>query len=155
LCVFSERSPDRGRLIFKTFDPFQGPGRPTATFAADAKADYKWEVSPQADRIAMVNNQSSTIDLLFLDGRPTQKITVKGQRSFDSLYWAPDGKGFYVSTLGPEGSLVLYADLHGNARTVWEERGGLGTWATPSPDGRHIALQSWTLSSNLWLMENF
>jgi serine/threonine protein kinase/DNA-binding winged helix-turn-helix (wHTH) protein/Tol biopolymer transport system component len=155
VCVLSERSPDRGQLIFRSLDPLRGPGGQIATFAADAKTDYTWGISPQADRIALVNNQNPTIDLLHLDGRPAQKITVRDQHNFDWLYWAPDGKGFYVSTTGKEGSLLLYVDLHGKAHTVWEEKGGQGTWGIPSPDGKHIALQSWTFSSNLWMMENF
>jgi hypothetical protein len=28
-------------------------------------------------------------------------------------------------------------------------------WAVPSPDGRHVAIYSWTLSANMWMMENF
>ena len=126
-----------------------------ANFAAVPKADYRWAISPDANSIALVNNQTPTIDLLHLDGRPARKVTVQGQRNFDWLFWAPDGKGFYVSTQGEDRSLLLYVDLHGSVRSVWEEAGGLGTRGIPSPDGKHIALQSWTLATNLWMMENF
>jgi hypothetical protein len=35
------------------------------------------------------------------------------------------------------------------------QEGGNGTYAIPSPDGRHLAIKSWTLDSNIWMMENF
>jgi hypothetical protein len=139
LCAYSERSPDRKQVIFTSFDPFNGSGRQIATFAADTKADYRWAISPGADCIALVNTQAPTIDLVPLDGRAARKITVQGQRNFDWLFWAPDGKGFYVSTLGEDRSLLLYVDLHGNAHTVWEEAGGLGTLGIPSPDKTYCA----------------
>jgi hypothetical protein len=54
----------------------------------------------------------------------------------------------------------------GNAAVLWEQRGtvarwyfGLGgpstPWATPSPDGRHLAIYDWKLNANMWMMENF
>jgi len=155
LCAYSQRSQDRTQITFMSFDPISGKGQQIATFASDAKADYRWGLSPAADCIALVNNQTPIIDLVYLDGRPAQKIRVDPYRNFDWLFWAPDRKGFYVSTLEDEGSLLLYVDLHGRSHTVWREKGGLGTRGIPSPDGKHIAMQSWTLPTNLWMMENF
>jgi hypothetical protein len=28
-------------------------------------------------------------------------------------------------------------------------------WAAPSPDGQHLAIYVWSLSANMWMMENF
>jgi serine/threonine protein kinase len=155
LCAFSERSGDRKQIVFTSFDPIGGRGREIATFSADPQADYRWVISPKSDRIALANDRNPSIDLIYLDGRPAQKITVRGQHNFDWVFWAPDGKGLYVSTQGDDRSLLLYVDLRGNAHTVWEEKGGLGTYGIPSPDGRHIAMKGWTLATNLWVMENF
>jgi hypothetical protein len=155
LCAYSERSQDRTQIVFISFDPSNGSGHQIASFAADTKADYRWAISPGADSVALVNTQTPTIDVVYLNGRPARKITVEGQRNFDWLFWTPDGKGFYVSTQGENGSFLLHVDLQGNAHTVWEEEGGHGTFGIPSPDGKHIALQGWTIASNLWTMENF
>jgi len=38
---------------------------------------------------------------------------------------------------------------------LWEDKGGLGTYAVPSPDGRHVAMQGFTEDANIWMMENF
>jgi hypothetical protein len=54
------------------------------------------------------------------------------------------------------GKDILYVDFQGNAHLLWENSGGSGeTEARPSPDGRHLAFNSWTTSGNIWLMENF
>jgi len=37
----------------------------------------------------------------------------------------------------------------------WPYRGGLATRGIPSPDGLHLAIEGWSLGSNVWMMENF
>jgi hypothetical protein len=50
----------------------------------------------------------------------------------------------------------LHVDLQGNAHALWENTGGSAeTLAHPSPDGRHLALDGWTTSGNVWMMEDF
>jgi len=46
-------------------------------------------------------------------------------------------------------------DFQGNAQFLWEQAGGIDTYAVPSPDGRHLALRAWNVEGNLWMMENF
>jgi hypothetical protein len=38
---------------------------------------------------------------------------------------------------------------------LWEQEGGLGISALPSPDGRHLAIRGWSVNSNIWMIENF
>jgi hypothetical protein len=46
--------------------------------------------------------------------------------------------------------------LQGNVHVLWKNTGAEGeTLALPSPDGRHLAIQSRTMSGNMWMMENF
>jgi hypothetical protein len=50
----------------------------------------------------------------------------------------------------------MHVDLLGNSHVLWKQEGGLFTFATPSPDGRHLAMLGWTLqNNNIWMMENF
>jgi hypothetical protein len=142
-------------MVFTSLDPFKGRGSKVATFAADPKADYRWVISPRANRISLVNNQNANIDVLSLDGQPARKISVKGYLTLDRLYWASDGKGFYVSTLGEDSTLLSCVHLQRKSHMVWSKKGGLGTTGIPSPDAKHIAMQSWTLNTNLGMMENF
>jgi hypothetical protein len=64
----------------------------------------------------------------------------------------------------------LHLDLRGNAHILWEQKGNIAPWngpftqwlggpsapwAIPAPNGRHLAIYSWSLNANMWLMENF
>jgi hypothetical protein len=72
-----------------------------------------------------------------------------------SAAWTSDAKGLFVSSLNERGSVLLGVDKHGNARILWKHAGGIATYAVPSPDGRHIAMQGWTNNTNMWMLENF
>jgi len=52
--------------------------------------------------------------------------------------WAPEGKGLYCTSQSLEGDTFLYVDLKGNARVLWQFKGGSGC-GVPSPDGRYLA----------------
>jgi hypothetical protein len=38
---------------------------------------------------------------------------------------------------------------------LWEPRGEHMIWATPSPDGKHVAMPYHLADVNVWMMENF
>jgi hypothetical protein len=75
----------------------------------------------------------------------------------------------FVSTSIPQGAALLQVDLNGNANVIWEQRGSIAPltdffeslggrsvpWGVPSPDGRHLAIYGWSLSANIWMIENF
>jgi hypothetical protein len=82
-------------------------------------------------------------------------VTVKGWNLLNNVNWWADGKGLYVASLNKRGSVLLSVDLQGNARVLWDQAGGAGTYGLPSPDGRHLAMLGWTVNSNIWMLENF
>jgi Tol biopolymer transport system component len=73
----------------------------------------------------------------------------------DGVFWAADGKSLFVSGYKEREPVVLHVDMQGNVRLLWEVKGGAGTYAVPSPDGRHLAMQRMTVDGNLWMMESF
>jgi serine/threonine protein kinase len=172
LCAIAERTPDRKQLIFTAFDPETGRGRELIRFDTDASVDldYVWDLSPEGTRIAILKYSEGRIHLLPLAGQPPQEIVVKGRNSLQSVNWSADGKGFFVSSATKVGSALLHVDLQGKANVLWEQNGNIAPWngpytqwlggpsapwAVPSPDGRHLAIYSWSLSANMWMMENF
>lgn len=171
LCAISEQTPDRKQLIFTAFDPVKGPTHELARFDTDPLSrypnDYLWDLSPDGSSIAIVQRSGSAIHLLGLgraSSKPTAKvITVKRWNNFQSINWAADGKGLFVSSTTKEDASVLRVDLAGNAHVLWEQKGNIGPhvaptsapWALASPDGRHLAIYEWSLSGNMWMMENF
>jgi len=88
-------------------------------------------------------------------GQP-RDIVINGWSDFNAgPDWAPDGKGFYVSSSSPRGATLLHVDLKGNVNALWEQKGSWQTWGVPSPDGRHLAILGLTVDSNVWMTENF
>jgi hypothetical protein len=71
------------------------------------------------------------------------------------VYWSPDGKGLYCGSRSPQGGTILYVDLMGNARVLWQLKGETGgpVWGIPSPDGRYLAMKRAPLNSNVWMLE--
>jgi Tol biopolymer transport system component len=169
-CVIVEQTPDRKQLIFTAFDPVKGRGRELARYEIDNGHAYCWDLSPDGARIAIFKYSEGRIHILRTDGQASQAIAVKGWSSLQSVHWAADGKGLFVSSATPEGAALLHVDLKGNARVLWKQKGsiapwggpfdmGMGSpsapWAVPSPDGRHLAIYTSSLSANMWMMENF
>jgi Tol biopolymer transport system component/DNA-binding winged helix-turn-helix (wHTH) protein len=170
-CAISEQTVDRKQLIFTAFDPVKGPARELARFDTDPRSrypgDYLWDLSPDGAFIAIIQRSGSAIHLLHLKHSSAEtiakEITVKGWNNFQSINWAADGTGLFVSSTTNTGASVLHIDLAGNAHVLWEQKGNIGPgvapcsapWALPSPDGRHLAIYEWNISSNMWLLENF
>ena len=169
VCVIAEHTPDRKQLIFTAFDPEKGRGEELARFDTDpAKgAEYVWALSPDGTCIAILKSSNGPIYILPLDGRDSKEIAVKGWSSLLSLSWAPDGKSIYTSSQTRQGSVLLRVDLKGRAAVLWEQSGSIAPWnrpfrpghlalfAVPSPDGRHLAIYSWSFNANMWMLENF
>jgi len=123
LCAIAERTGDHKQLIFTAFDPVKGRGSELTRLGIDADAAYTWDLSPDATRIAALKLTEGRIHILSLTGQPSQEITVKGWSSLQCVDWTADGKGLFVSSAGKETSVLLYVDLQGNARVLWEHGG--------------------------------
>jgi len=96
------------------------------------------------------------IRLLSLSGGSDREIKVKGWPNLTGLDWSPDGKGLYCGSASPQGRTLLYVDLKGNARVLWQYKGAGGNiWGVPSPDGRYLAIMGYVSNSNVWMVEGF
>ena len=169
-CVIAEPSLDHRQLIFTAFDPLKGRGRELTRFDTDPVApSYVWDLSPDGKQIAILRYSEGRIHILHLGGQQAQDVVAKGWNGYLSANWAADGKGLFVSSLTPDGSALLHLDLKGNASVLWKQQGSAAnepasagwiggpnaSWAVPSPDGRHLAINDRKLSANMWMMENF
>jgi len=157
LCVIGEESDDRKQLVVTSVDPMRGRGSELFRFPLDPKSDSSWyALSLDGTRIAATRNQAGPIYILSLRGQSLQEIMVKGWSNLQEFTWAADGKGLYVPANVPGGDVLLYVNLQGNARVLWRNPGASGeTLAHPSPDGRHLAIQTLVASGNMWIMEDF
>jgi eukaryotic-like serine/threonine-protein kinase len=153
-CIAILGSPDQKQTVFRAFDPIQGLGRELAR-ADRGRPNYAFSLSPDGTQIAVLPSFQQSIDIYPVSGAAPWKVTVKDWPKVDNVNWAADGKGFYVFSPSPRGSVLLHVDLQGNAHVLWEQPGGLQTAGIPSLDGRHLAIRGWTVNSNVWMMENF
>jgi hypothetical protein len=114
------------------------------------------DISPDGTRFALMRTPSEPIQIVGLNGQRIQQIQIKGWSNLRVFYWAPNGKGLYVVATVRGGRVVLYVDFKGNAQVIWNNTGGSNeTLAIPSPDGRHLAMQAWANTGNIWTLENF
>jgi eukaryotic-like serine/threonine-protein kinase len=159
LCVIFETSQDRKQLMITAFDPLKGRGKVLRTMEEDPSHTYsETELSPDGSTVSISRNREAEIHirLLSLSGGSDREFTVKGWPNITGLDWSPDGKGFYCGSVSPQGSTLLYVDLKGNARVLWQYRGGSGAiWGHRSPDGRYLAIRGDVTNSNVWMVEGF
>jgi len=161
LCAIAEQPYDRKQLVFTELDPLKGRGKELLRFDTDPSAIYQWALSPDGTRIAVMNPSEGKVHMLHLDGRPAEEIPVKNLNLGDALDWAADGKGLFIDNSIPQGMALTYLDLHGNTHQIWEQRGVVSprgvssTWGIASRDGKHVAINGWTQSSNVWMLEGF
>jgi hypothetical protein len=165
----AERAPDRKQLVFTAFDLLKGRTRELMRFATSPTpdAEYAWDLSPDGTRIAILRRSETTIRILSLSGQPSEEVIGKRMGSLETVDWAANGRGLFVSSIREGGSALSHLDLKGNTHLLWETKGTVepsittfvggpsAPWVVPSPDGRHLAICVWTLNANIWMLENF
>ena len=156
-CAIAEPTADRKQEIITAIDPLKGRGPELTRFDLDP-TEENWDTafSPDGSRIAATRTPNGPIYILSLRGQATEQVWVKGWTNVRSVNWAANGQGLFVSSEIRGGRMLLYVDLQGNARPLWENVGASGeTLAYPSPDGRHLAMHGHTVAGNLWMLEKF
>jgi len=159
LCALQETSQDRKRLVVTGFDPLKGRAKVLRTIEQDPSHTYDHAaLSPDGSTVAISRELEPEIHirLLSLSDGSSREIAVKGWRNITDLHWSPDGKGLYCGSVAPQGGTLLYVDLKGNARVLWQSKGrGNSIWGEPSRDGRFLAIQGTVINSNVWMVEGF
>ena len=152
ICAFSQEEPKE--LVISVFDPVIGEPHKIATL----EADWGWGLSPDGKAIAAstFGATKNRIRLLSLSGQPPRELTVKNWSGFNSLDWAADSKGFFISS-NPAGlrQSLLYVDLAGNVHQIWQVNHVWPTWAIPSRNGKYLAIPAPTIEGNVWMAEHF
>jgi serine/threonine protein kinase len=155
ICVIVEETQDHRQLTLSAFDPLKGRGKVLRTMQEDPATFY--DLSPDGSTFAIARESQTEIHirLLSLSGSSGREITVNGWSRITGLDWSADGKGLYCGTFSGQGSTLLYVDLAGNARALWQNNGGNQIRGIPSPDGRYLAIYYQMRSSNVWMLEGF
>ena len=135
-------------MMISAFDPVKGRGKTLRTIEKDPSVHgFGSALSPDGVTFAIAKGFGTEIRirLLSLTGGSDHEITVRGWQNLAGfgLYWAPDQKGFYCSSVSPQVNTLLYVDLKGNARVLWQYKAavsGGSFFGIPSPDGHFLAI---------------
>jgi serine/threonine protein kinase/Tol biopolymer transport system component len=160
LCVIRETSRDEQHFTITAFDPLKGRGKVLRTVEKEPAASLAGAaLSPDGSTFAFSRYDEAEIHirLLSLTGGSDREITVKvkGWPNITGLEWSPDGKGLYCGSAPPHSCTLLYVDLKGKARVLWQHKGGDAMRGIPSPDGLHLAVDMGVTNSNVLMLEGF
>jgi eukaryotic-like serine/threonine-protein kinase len=158
LCVIWEAGQDQKQLVITAFDPLKGRGKVLKTIDTDPTSLYHVALSPDGSTVAISRGGEAEIhiSLASLSGGTDREIKVKNWPNISGLDWSADGKGLYCGSVSPQDATLVYVDLKGNARVLWQYKAGGGDiWSVPSPDGRYLAIMGRVVNSNVWMLEGF
>ncbi|HZD30020.1 MAG TPA: protein kinase, partial [Candidatus Angelobacter sp.] len=153
VCVLSE---DTGKLkTFSTIDPVRGRLEEIAKVETQGELSTSWDLSPDGNKIALVENLSDKVRILNLQSKEMQVIDpMPPQKGLQRAAWSADGKRLYLSAFG-DGGRLLEMDADGKTRLLLENPGGWIGYPVPSPDGKRIAYSYAVNESNVTLLEHF
>ena len=156
-CAIGEMSPDMRHLTITAFDPRIGRGQVLRTIETDPTAVYDWDLAPNGSKLACykIREAEAHIRLFSLIDGKDRVISVKGWGGLESMDWSVDGRVFYCGSVSPEGVKLLSIDMDGNAKILWQKKGAIHAHGVPSPDGRCLAVMTWVVNSNHWMVEGF
>jgi Tol biopolymer transport system component len=156
LCLIAEPTDDHKELVLSVLDAFKGRGAEVARFGLDPnEGDWGTELSPNGTQIAFLRSPAGPLSVFSLRDHSTREIPLKGLNNLRTLNWSSNNDGLFVSDGAQGNTRLLYLNLRGESSVLEERSGGEGTGVSQSPDGRRLAISTWTLSGNMWLMENF
>jgi Tol biopolymer transport system component len=154
-CAIAEPNQDATQIIVTAFDPASGRGPELTRIDVDPAVNCTFDLSPDGSHIAALTNPAGPLRIVSLRGQHLRVIRPTGLENLQSVHWAANGRGLYVSTGMRSRTALWHLDLQGNSNLLWENRGGQLASGLPSPDGRHMAIQNSDKAANVWMMEDF
>ncbi len=156
LCLIAEPTDDHTELVLSVLDAFKGRGAEVARFGLDPnEGDWWTDLSPNGNQIAFLRSPAGPLSVFSLPDHSAREIPLKGSSNLRTLNWSSNNDGLFVSDVAQGNTRLLYLNLRGESSVLEERSGGEGTGVSQSPDGRHLAISTWTLSGNMWMMEDF
>jgi DNA-binding winged helix-turn-helix (wHTH) protein/Tol biopolymer transport system component len=146
-------------LAFYRFDHAKGRGAEIGRMEVDSRLFPSFGVSPDGSEVAVIDPKGigNRIRRIPLAGGNYSEVEVSGRNELETLYWAADGKGWFVSSVTPSnGEYLLHVNARGESQVLFEQIGdGRDTWGIPSHDGKHLAFLRWTDARNVWMIDDF
>jgi DNA-binding winged helix-turn-helix (wHTH) protein/Tol biopolymer transport system component len=146
-------------LTFYRFDHAKGLGGEIGHMEYDSRLSPSFGLSPDGSEIAALDPRGigNRIRRIRLNGGDVSEVEVPGRKEMEVLFWASDGKGWFVSSVTPNnGEYLLHVNPRGESQVLFEQpQDGRTTWGMPSHDGKHLAFLRWTAATNVWMIDDF
>jgi eukaryotic-like serine/threonine-protein kinase len=156
LCAIAERSDGDKEVIITSFDPEKGRGAELTRIAVDPNvSDWTIALSADGKRFAVIQGPQMPLQILSLKGEVIQTIKIPEWSKSSAIEWAADGKALFVPLVSPGGAELVHINLRGEIHLIRENFGKDYTAGVPSPDGRHLAIETTADNKNVWMMEDF
>jgi len=155
-CVITDW--EKGNLLFYALDPVAGKSELLGKIQVSPNWLIGWSLSRDGSQIAVVDHShKDRIEILNLGSKSWHEITVQpGWGDFQSIGWAADGNGFFLTTLLPETYNLVHVAMSGHVQLLLDNAHKQWMYGPiASPDGKHVAWQVESYESNVWLLENF
>jgi len=127
-----------------------------ARFADEHAAELNWDLSPDGLRVVIYSDLSSHFSIMALADPSRPSLHSVSNIHLRAMTWASNGGGFFCANSTQLGAQLVYLDLQEKIRVLWEVPGDNVFLASRvSPDGRHLAIQTSAVNSNMWMIEDF
>jgi DNA-binding winged helix-turn-helix (wHTH) protein/Tol biopolymer transport system component len=157
-CLLGQR--EGKDLVLYSLDLTRGKGTRLAKIEVTNPARHLgWDISPDGSRVALVDQDKyrGNIEVLTLSDGAWHEVSLKPEgEHLQSIGWAADGKGFFVTSQAPNSYNLLHVTLAGKVQPLL--RTGRRQWfwgPRPSPNGKYLTFSAQTYDSNLWVIDNF
>lgn len=152
-CLLSEQVRDQA--VFTAFDPAGGRGGVIARVDADPNRPMFWDLSPDGRWIAVGTREetSGLIRLVPLAGQAPRTVSAGRWTHLESVAWAANAGGLFVTSYGSKGFSLLFVSLDGHARLLHTAH-YYAESPIPSPDGRYLAFGEISPEGNAWIIES-
>jgi Tol biopolymer transport system component len=156
-CVLGQK--EGKDYAFYSLDPVRGKREQLGKIEVSSAESIGWNVSPDGSCLALVSSfeYHGRIEVLTLREHAWHEVSGgPGWGDFQSIAWAADGKGFFVTSWLPDSFNLLHVALNGQVQPL--ARNGHRQWMAnplPSPDGKYLAFQAQTNDGNVWMLEGF
>jgi Tol biopolymer transport system component len=155
-CVLAEKTEKQ--TAFHALDPIRGEGIEIAEVqAVPATLGDSWSLSPDASHLAVLNLDKQGPAILIIsvaDGSLKTLLLDSSIGRPQSISWAADSMGFFLTCRAPDSFNLVHITLFGKVHTLLRtDRKQFIINPLPSPDGKHLAFQGQTWDSNLWIIQ--
>jgi dipeptidyl aminopeptidase/acylaminoacyl peptidase len=142
-----------GSFIISSLDPLEGKGAELVRTPQTSG----FRILPEGDAFAFTvpsdgNGLRNRVRVVSFLGKPSTDIVVKDATRLAGLAWLPSNSGFLTTDRGK----LLLVSRDGTSRVLWAPAPPLSvSWAVPSPDEGHVAINVLSIQSNVWMISGF